>query len=269
MMSSVLAKHFERMGARVRVQVPAKNSWVRSDARVGLDIGRDALGEFFDFTIGADAKASLEVLQVAAKDRHLLLLVKQADESGKQQKSRFLCGHDERHWFVAAVPEESPVSTVEAAKTALKPEEVRRQEVRVGLSVTKKHTRANEAFKRQGEWFFVPAWSLRPAKHLILKNEPFNRGRGKFHYAQEAYRKGGTVAYVGDGKVLNQQQYDALMPRERSQTIWQRMMEGADMYVRGKISHEDHATLVLDGWHKVLMNLEHRARAMQSVRFLD
>lgn len=46
-------------------------------------------------------------------------------------------------------------------------------------------------------------------------------------------------------------------------------MEGADLYVRGKITHADHATLVLDGWHKVLMNLENRAKAMRMVRFLD
>ncbi len=77
------------------------------------------------------------------------------------------------------------------------------------------------------------------------------------------------MAYVGDGKVLSQRQYDELDPKERGRTSWRRMMENADMYVRGKITHADHATLVLDGWHKVLMNLESRAKAMQSVRFLD
>jgi len=267
-MSTVLDRHFKRMGARVKVQVPPKNQWTRTDSRVGLDVKRDEFGEFFDFTIGADAKASLEVLQVAAKDRHLLLLVKQPDERGQQQKSRFLCGHDERHWFVAAIPEESPVSTVEAAKTALKPEEVLRREGMANLPVSKRHTRHNEAFKRQGEWFFIPAWSLNPKRDMILKNEPFNRGRGKFHYAQEAFRQGGTTVYVYRDKVLTDVDYNKLEEEEKKKP-WRKMMENADLYVRGKISHEDHATLVLEGWHKVLMNLESRARAMQSVRFLD
>ncbi len=267
-MSSVLDKQFGRMGARVRLQVPQKDRWTREDVRVELDVKRDKFGEIFDFTIGADAKAALEVLQVVPEDRHLLLLVRRPDERGRQIKQRFLCGHDERHWFVAAIPEESPVSTVEAAKTALKPEEVLQRESMVRLSGAEKHSRKNEVFKRQGEWFFVPAWSLKVPKNLILKNEPFNRGRGKFHYAQEAYRSGGTRVYVLGEQVLSVYEYNKLSEESRKQP-WRSMTENATMYVRGKITHADHATLTLDGWHRVLMNLESRAKAMQSVRFLD
>ena len=43
-------------------------------------------------------------------------------------KDKFLCGHDERHWFVAGVPERAAVSSVVTAKEALKPEFVRNLE---------------------------------------------------------------------------------------------------------------------------------------------
>jgi hypothetical protein len=35
------------------------------------------------------------------------------------------------------------------------------------------------------------------------------------------------------------------------------------------ITHPDHATIRLDGWHRVEMNTENRSRAMASVAFLD
>jgi hypothetical protein len=34
-------------------------------------------------------------------------------------------------------------------------------------------------------------------------------------------------------------------------------------------THPDHATIRLDGWHRVEMNTENRSRAMASVAFLD
>ena len=47
-------------------------------------------------------------------DRHLLLLVRRGE-----RKSKFLCGFDERHWFVAAILEsESGVTGVATAKAA-------------------------------------------------------------------------------------------------------------------------------------------------------
>ena len=92
------------------------------------------------------------MLDVQPADRHLLLMVR-----GRDEKSKFLCGHDERHWFVAAVPESAPVGTVRAAKEALKPAEVRSAQARLGLGSDAGNRRKNAAFRRQGEWFFVPA----------------------------------------------------------------------------------------------------------------
>jgi hypothetical protein len=150
-MTTVLERPFEKMGARVKVR-PREDRWgtLPGDQTLELDVRRDKDGEYFDILIGKDAKAELSVLQVVSDDRHLLLLVKRPDENGKQLKQRFLCGHDERHWFVAAIPEESPVSTVEKAKEALKPEAVLAREQMVNLSVVEKHSRKNAAFKRQG-----------------------------------------------------------------------------------------------------------------------
>jgi len=40
-------------------------------------------------------------------------------------------------------------------------------------------------------------------------------------------------------------------------------------FVRGKVKHPDHATIRLNGWHRVEMNTENLSRAMASVAFLD
>lgn len=47
------------------------------------------------------------------------------------------------------------------------------------------------------------------------------------------------------------------------------MVRGADVFAMGRVSHPDHATVVLRGWHRVLMNTERDARAMRHVAFLD
>jgi hypothetical protein len=47
------------------------------------------------------------------------------------------------------------------------------------------------------------------------------------------------------------------------------MTRDARVFVKGKIRHPDHATLVLPYWHQVFMNTETRARAMREVAFLD
>jgi hypothetical protein len=47
---------------------------------------------------------------------------------------------------------------------------------------------------------------------------------------------------------------------------WQVMRRNPVAYVRGKISHPDHATIRLDGWHRVAMNTESQS---SSVAFLD
>jgi hypothetical protein len=47
------------------------------------------------------------------------------------------------------------------------------------------------------------------------------------------------------------------------------MARGAGVFARSRVTHPDHATIVLDQWHEVLMNTESGAAAMRHVAFLD
>lgn len=272
-MSTVLARPFAKMGARVKVRPASRfrmGPGLTAQPTVALDIGRDEEGEYFDVSVTGNPEIS--VLEVKPDDRHLVLMTKypEAGTNNNQNrfvKSKFLCGHDERHWFVAAIPESASVTTVRQAKEALKPAPVLRREAAVGLPEKEKHRRKNAATKRQGEWFFIPV-DIEPG--FIRKNEPFNRGRGKFHYAEQAFRTGGRTVYVSGSKIMTPDQYNALTDEQRRKMRSARIMnEGATLYVRGRITHDDHKTLILDGWHEVAMNEESKARAMGFVRFLD
>jgi hypothetical protein len=171
---------------------------------------------------------------------------------------------------VAAIPENEPVSNVVSAKMALKPEEVREREGLLGISRKASFQRRNPAFIRQGEWFFVPT-ALKADPLLVLKNEPLSRGNGgKPHWAEECYRSGGDTVYVSARypKGLTAEEYKKLSASERNQGF-NIMKRDAAVYVRGKMSHPDHETVTLGGWHRVLMNTENRSRAMRFLAFLD
>jgi len=47
------------------------------------------------------------------------------------------------------------------------------------------------------------------------------------------------------------------------------MKRDALVYVRGEITHPDHKTICLEGWHRVLMNTENRSMALRFLAFLD
>src|SRR3954462_6916857 len=105
-----IANQFARMGARFRV-IRQAVSGLR--ATFALDIRSDGQGQCFELSTLASS-LDLAVLQVQPQERHLVLLVKNAEA-----KDRFLCGHDEREWFIAAVP--GRATTVAQAREALKP----------------------------------------------------------------------------------------------------------------------------------------------------
>ena len=50
---------------------------------------------------------------------------------------------------------------------------------------------------------------------------------------------------------------------------WRRMVRNPEAYVKGAISHPDHKTIVLQVWHRVVMNTERQSQAMRHVVFLD
>lgn len=257
-----LEKKFAQMGARVKVGEIAPSAWNRR--RITIDVRRDGRGEYFvvDTADGVDA----EVVNVDASDRHLLLHLRDG-----RAKSKFLCGHDERHWFVAAVPESAPgVTTVAKAKEALQPDGVRNSTKKVRAK--KRLSRRNEVFVRQGEWYFTPDPAVAPEPYLIHRNEPIWRsGRrgGKPHTIEYLYRSGGETVYmrVSGGQTISPAEYGKLSSKERG--MWSPRTVPAGVWAKGKVSHEDHATITLVGWHRIQMNTEQRASAMAHVAFVD
>src|SRR5258705_9110654 len=113
------AKHIESrfaaMGARLKVREVSVR-WDGSTRNYAMDIRRDRHGAFFELRVPTHLSETVEatVLQSEPKQR-------KTDE--KPQLDRFLCGHDERNWFVAAVP--GAASSVRQAMDALQPKDVR------------------------------------------------------------------------------------------------------------------------------------------------
>ena len=134
------------------------------------------------------------------------------------RERRLLFGHDERHLFVARLPH-APITRLREAFGVLKPEAARRAEAR-GVKVI-----------RQGEWFFVSTPEFRAVGNVIVHRKvplrpshPFRRG-GNEHIAEELARVRGEQSRI-------------------------------DVYARGTVRHVEHATIKLDGWHRVLRNTE-------------
>src|SRR5262249_45732830 len=93
------------------------------------------------------------------------------------------------------------------------------------------------------------------------------------HMCQYAYRAAGELVMVCDrhpagvpmdsyGKILRNN------PKARNWN-WRQMMRNAALYVRGRVWHPDHKTVVLRGWHRVLMNPENLAQGRSNVTSVD
>ncbi len=266
--TNLLNTKFARIGARLKIaERPARR--FRPFVPISLDIQADRKGEFFEIFSRPGVDAEVAVLDVQPADRHLLLLVR----DGKD-KSKFLCGHDERHWFVAGIPETAPVGTVRQAKEALKPAEVRSVQARKGIKGKARNRRKNAAFIRQGEWFFIPVADQAFDEKLVLPNEPLTRGNGgKPHWAEFCYRTGGEAVYVCSrhSNGVTEAEYKVILagnPKAKGWG-WRMMRRNPGVYVKGRIRHADHATITLHGWHQVLMNTENQSKAMKNVAFLD
>lgn len=266
------------MGVRLKVtELPSRrlfaSSWQNrgNAAEYAIDIQRDRDGEFFELRVPEVLRDSLDltVLQAEPKQRHLLLLVRR--EGAQKQLDRFLCGHDERKWFVAAVP--SGVSSVAQAKEALKPEPVRLAQAQNQLSARKRNARKNRAFRRQGEWFFIPAPGLVVDPKQVLRNEPLRRGAGKPHIVDELCRTGGVQVLVcsrhPNGLTAAEHQALIVGNPKAKHWGWRQMMRDPIVHVRGRVRHSDHATITLPNWHRVAMNTETQARSMANMAFLD
>jgi hypothetical protein len=267
---------FAAMGARIKVRKIASRwrqgdrTWV-SPADFAVDIRRDGNGEFFELRVPTHLSETLDVsvIQAEPKQRHLLLFVRKQGE--KPQLDRFLCGHDEREWFVAAVP--GGASSVRQAMDALPPKDVREALTRNHVSSRKRYARKNRAFRRQGEWFFVPEPSFAVNEKLILRNEPLRRGSGKPHLVEEIFRSGGEMVHVCDRypNGIPPDEYRAIIQQNPNaiRWRWRVMQRNPGVYARGTVRHSDHATITLPFWHRVMMNTETQSRTMANVAFLD
>ncbi|WP_437187556.1 hypothetical protein SH668x_000954 [Planctomicrobium sp. SH668] len=269
MNSLMLVKKFHQMGSRLSVVPLNGRSRFLEDAPVRIDVHSDRKGEYFELSHHPNANVDVDVIDLRPSDRHLLLMVRE-----ENAKNKFLCGHDERHWFVAGIPESAPVGTVSQAKDALQPVAVRQALNRSGVNLVDRHLRKNVAFQRQGEWFFLPTSGLVVDTKLVLLNEPLRRGMiGKPHWAEFCYRVGGETVYVNSRyrNGLTETNYQKLL-RDNPQAAmwgWRVMKRNASVFVRGRIRHSDHATIVLNDWHRVLMNTENQSNSMRFVAFLD
>lgn len=270
MNTDILKAKFARIGARLQINGQPINTANRPNLSLTLDVRSDVAGEFFDIRLRAPGDLELQVVDVRRRERHLLL---RATE--RHWPHYYLCGHDERHWFVAAIPERAgELTNIFSAMEALKPPEVLAAQRRQGIKGKDRHRRKNAAYLRQGEWFFVPAPKLHVEKMQVLFNEPLSRGEGSTpHRCEFLYRTGGERVYVCDlyPQGVRWEEYYALLrdkPRAKSWR-WRTMQRNPEAYVKGKISHPDHKSIQLFVWHKVMMNTESQSQAKRHVVFLD
>jgi len=250
-----IVKAFNRMGARARVFRNPRTSGL------SLNVLTDKHGEFFDINVDPAFAERADVLavDVQPKDRHLVLMVKYASErQGVDNKDKFLCGHDERHWFVAPIGPAVP--SVAKAKESLRPAVVQQELERKGVKSKKRNKRKNEAYIRQGEWFFIPRPDAVVNPKLILKNEPLRRGAGKPHICQMLYREGGTPVMVSSGHPngITDSEYTKLVKKDPNITKqrWTRMVRDPRVLVKGSVRHSDHSTVTFGVWHQVVVNTE-------------
>jgi hypothetical protein len=267
---------FDAMGARLKVrEIPSRwqqgdRTWI-SPSDFAVDIRRDGNGEFFELRVPTHLSGSLDVsvMQSEPKQRHLLLAVRKSGD--KPHLDRFLCGHDEREWFVAAVP--GGASSVRQAMDALQPKDVRDSLAQHQVPSRERYARKNRAFRRQGEWFFVPEPAFVVNEKLVLHHEPLRRGRGKPHLVEQLYRTGGETVHVcrRHPAGITPAEYRSILKRNPDATRWgwQVMRRNPGVYARGNVSHSDHATITLPFWHRVIMNTETQSRTMANVAFLD
>lgn len=270
MSQTLLDKHFSKMGARLKTRPLLPSPFT---APFLIDIKKDKAGEYFDIAFNPSSSQDIEVLDVDPKDRHLLLMVRRPPVRAglPDDKTKFLCGHDERHWFAAVVPPQS--RNITTAKEGLKPRAVLQALASKGVKTKLRNKRHNAAFSRQGEWFFMPEPNFAPEKNTILRNEPIRRGGNKPHLCFEVVRAGGTLVYVcsqyPNGVTPSRHAFLRTNDPKFDTYLWRTMILDATVYARGSVRHPDHATINLPFWHRVIPNTESTDSRGRGLAFLD
>ena len=121
-MTTSIREAFEAIGADVLTRLAG-------DA-FEIDVQRSGDREVYQLTYPLSDSIQADVLDVRPRLRHLVL-----DVSGWRLpiSGRYLCGHDEQHWFVASLPFGRRSTTVAAPWRRSKPEIVLREQQRKGV----------------------------------------------------------------------------------------------------------------------------------------
>jgi len=259
-----LTKALQKIGARLKVTH-------RRGSRNPLqfNVGTDRQGEFFTLSVNEESEdADVRIVAVDPVLMQALILIVTKDESGKPQKEKLLLGHDERHWFVAGVPEKA--RNIKDAFRLLKPEAARVSQERARVGSKTLDRRKNKGFIRQGEWFFVPVQFEPDKKTHIYKNEPLQRAPGSTpHVVEKLVRFGGQQVYILNGGIYTQEQKDAYVAANGGRQHFQARTQNATVFVTGKVSHKDHKTVYLPGWHEVHLSREPSNTGRSAQGFLD
>ena len=237
---------FLKMGARASITQMTRQSYRQHLSPLAIDVPN---GRWFD--IVRARSVDLAVLDVQPRHRHLLLHAENA-----MGNDSFLCGHDEMHWFVAALPQGDDIRTVGDAMEALKPNIVKRREQPKG-----KRRRKGDVYIRQGEWFFIPWPHAKIDADGVLGNAKLVRGPGnKPHFCEFMYQDGEREYECNRYPKLaffESEYLEILKTRRKSkQWNWRQLPFQPDIYVKGWITHTDHNPLFLDVWHRVEQNTE-------------
>lgn len=253
---------FERIGARALIRPLSRESAMRLQRPMSIDVINDGLAEAYDIQLLGGIW--LNVLDVRPRQQHLLLSAR-----NPRGEDRFLCGHDEFHWFVAALP--GAPDDVHSAKESLKPDVVKSTERR---KRRKKHNRRNDVFMRQGEWFFIPCRHAQIDQDRVERNAPLLRGVGSKPHVCEFLFRDGEPEYECDRYpklAFFESEYREILRtrRKAKQWNWRRLPFNPKIYVKGWITHPDHSPFHFDVWHRVEMNRESTELNMTRVLFLD
>ena len=154
-MTVEIRKAFEAIGARAHVETQGNV--------FEIDVLQNGDREVYQLRYPRGDVITAEALDVKPKQRHLVL-----DVFGWRMpvSGRYLCGHDEFHWFVAQLPFEDATTTVRGAMEALKPAAVLREQRRKGVK-RRLYRRKTAAYVRQGEWFFLAKPKLRVDERFV------------------------------------------------------------------------------------------------------
>ena len=228
--TEVLERRFAAIGARVKVDGRAKAGATRIDVRW---IDRASLRLRF-----AGATTSAGRHRGGPRRPLLLLLVRDGGEKGK-----FLCGYDERHWFVAAIPEGGAAS---AASTSAKACAAAGGGPRRPLTGCGQGSPpAAQCGVRPAGRVVLPAGaSLASRSTSVRRDEPLSRGRGKVHVLALAFRRGGETVFVNAAHPsgITEASYERLSAEQRRGLA--RMVRDPELYAKGAVRHPDHNTIV-------------------------